>query len=92
MCYHLKLVDLANVVEERLKSQTGNAVYPDEFSSIWSILKNIFSTAKGCNELWNDMNTSLGKRRAFSEFMKLLESYGLSRHKSAYTEVHLFCL
>ncbi|CAM8902221.1 unnamed protein product [Rhodiola kirilowii] len=76
----------STVVEGGLTSQAGHVVYPEELNSVWSILKKLFSTAKGCNQLWNDMNTTLGKRRALSEFLKLLESCGLSRHKSAYYE------
>ncbi|KAK9989956.1 hypothetical protein SO802_024941 [Lithocarpus litseifolius] len=39
-----------------------------------------------CGDLWKDTNKSLGKRRAFSELLKLLESSGMSRHKSIYME------
>ncbi|CAM8892451.1 unnamed protein product [Rhodiola kirilowii] len=85
-CWQNMSTDIATVVEGGLTSQAGHVVYPEELNSVWSILKKLFSTAKGCNQLWNDMNTTLGKRRALSEFLKLLESCGLSRHKSAYYE------
>ena len=40
-----------------------------------------------CADLWKDVSKNLGKRRALSELLKLLESCGLSRHKSIFFEV-----
>uniref|UniRef100_A0A7N0T9Y0 VWFA domain-containing protein n=1 Tax=Kalanchoe fedtschenkoi TaxID=63787 RepID=A0A7N0T9Y0_KALFE len=85
-CWKNMSSDVGTIFESGLASQAGHVVYPEQLNSVWSVLKNLFGTGKGCAELWNDMNTSLGKRRALSEFLKLLEICGLSRHKSMYIE------
>lgn len=54
---------------------------------MWCTIENIYQTVVHCGDLWKDTNKSLGKRRAFSELLKLLESSGMSRHKSIYMEV-----
>lgn len=54
---------------------------------MWCTIENIYRTVVHCGDIWKDANKNLGKRRAFSELLKLLESSGLSRHKSIYMEV-----
>ncbi|GAA0141094.1 hypothetical protein LIER_02318 [Lithospermum erythrorhizon] len=39
-----------------------------------------------CCELWTDEKRSLGKRRVFSDLLKLLSSYGLTRHRKSNVE------
>ena len=52
-----------------------------------STLETVCRTVTGCADLWKDVSKSVGKRRALSELLKLLESFGLSRHKSIFLEV-----
>lgn len=40
-----------------------------------------------CGDLWMDLSRIQGKKRAFSELLKLLESSGLHRHKFEIMEV-----
>ena len=54
---------------------------------VWCTIEKLYRTIVHCGDLWKDTNKSLGKRRAFSELLKLLESTGLSRHKSMHIEV-----
>lgn len=54
---------------------------------MWFTIEKVCSTAIDYGELWKDSNKSLGKRRALSELLKLLESCGLSRHRPMFLEV-----
>jgi len=68
-------------------SQHALPSYMEGWRTVWHIIENIYTTAVDCGELWRDENKSRGKRRAFSELLKLLESSGLSRHQSTSREV-----
>ena len=57
------------------------------WKAMWHMIENIYDTAVRCGDLWKEEKKSQGKRRALSDLLKLLESSGLSRHKSAYEEV-----
>lgn len=54
---------------------------------MWYMLKSIGIMAKGCGDRWMDVNRSLGKKRALSDLLQLLESSGLHRHKFEILEV-----
>lgn len=54
---------------------------------MWCTIEEIYRAVVHCGDLWKDTNKSLGKRRVFSELLKLLEKTGLSRHNSIYMEV-----
>lgn len=54
---------------------------------MWHTIEKIYTTAVDYGDLWKEEKKGQGKRRALSELLKLLESNGLSRHKSAYTAV-----
>ncbi|KAL1318551.1 hypothetical protein AAHE18_15G213600 [Arachis hypogaea] len=56
------------------------------WKDMWNMIENIYDTAVHCGDIWNKEKKSRGKRRALSDLLKLLESSGLSRHKSAYEE------
>ncbi|KAI3964519.1 hypothetical protein MKW92_001685 [Papaver armeniacum] len=61
--------------------------FKDEKSKdLWLSLENICRTATDCADLWKDETKSFGKRRALSDFLKLLENCGLSRRKSVLSE------
>lgn len=51
------------------------------------MIEKIYTTAVDYGNLLKEEKKGQGKRRALSELLKLLESNGLSRHKSAYTGV-----
>lgn len=68
-------------------SQHANLSYAERWNAIWDVIENIYITAVECGQLWKEDSKSQGKRRALSSLLKLLESSGLSRHKSTFWEV-----
>lgn len=46
----------------------------------------------GSSELWKDEKKSFGKRRALVGMLDLLDSFGLSKHRSNFLEVFNFTL
>ncbi|KAL7162677.1 hypothetical protein ACSBR2_043041 [Camellia fascicularis] len=78
-----KKVDYAlqNLHLERTPESTCIA-YQEESKRVWCTIENISRTAIDCSDLWKEENKSLGKRRALADLLKLLESCGLSKHRS----------
>lgn len=64
-----------------LASQSENQLYAEEWNGLWKTLENICRSAMDSSCLWKDLNKSVGKKRAFSELLKLLETSGLHKHK-----------
>ncbi|TKY64312.1 Midasin protein [Spatholobus suberectus] len=60
-------------------------LYLKGWKAVWCMIEKIYITAVDYGNLWKEEKKGQGKRRALSELLKLLESNGLSRHKSAYT-------
>ncbi|CAJ1950871.1 unnamed protein product [Sphenostylis stenocarpa] len=60
-------------------------LYLKGWNAVWHMIEKIYITAVDYGNLWKEEKKGQGKRRALSELLKLLESNGLSRHKSAYT-------
>ncbi|XP_052182550.1 midasin isoform X2 [Diospyros lotus] len=71
-----------SIVSKSLASKTTCISYQEESKQVWHTLENICRTAIDCTYLWKDESKSIGKRRAFSDLLKLLESWGLSKHRS----------
>ncbi|KAL2338821.1 hypothetical protein Fmac_013267 [Flemingia macrophylla] len=61
-----------------------HTLYLKGWKVVWHMIEEIHVTAVDCGNLWKEEKKGQGKRRALSELLKLLESNGLSRHKSAY--------
>ena len=78
--------------EERSNSHAQPTLlsHQEGWKAVWHKIEDLYTTAVHCGDLWKEANKSLGKRRALSELLKLLESSGLSRHKSAYAMVRNF--
>lgn len=97
----LKYLGVADSIKQWLASQSENQLYLEEWKDLWQTLEVICKTTMDCGNLWKDANKSLGKRRAFSELLKLLENSGLHKHKFEIMKVteiphvffwlHLFC-
>ncbi|XP_026437070.1 midasin-like [Papaver somniferum] len=64
----------------------GFIVDREQAKNLWLSLENICETATACADLWKDETKNFGKRRALSDFLKLLENCGLSRRKSVLSE------
>ncbi|KAL2575217.1 hypothetical protein GLYMA_16G004800v4 [Glycine max] len=62
-----------------------HTIYLKGWKAVWHTIEKIYTTAVDYGDLWKEEKKGQGKRRALSELLKLLESNGLSRHKSAYT-------
>lgn len=67
---------------------------PFQFSSLlkrgkqaWETIKKICEATIDCDVIWADEKKHFLKRRVFSDLLKLLESCGLSKHRSTITEV-----
>ena len=86
--YELVLcTELTSVARQCSASQSTCLLSHEQWKIVWCTIEKIYRTVVDCGDIWKDSNKSLGKRRAFSELLKLLESSGLSRHKSMYMEV-----
>lgn len=79
--------EVTSILRQCSASQSAPLLYQDQWKAVWWTIEKIYRTVVHCGDLWKDTNKSLGKRRAFSELLKLLESSGLSRHKSMFMEV-----
>ncbi|KAI3955573.1 hypothetical protein MKX01_034895 [Papaver californicum] len=74
--------EIGDFISQRINLDTSCFVYREKAKDLWLSLENICRTATDCAVLWKDETKSFGKRRALSDFLKLLENCGLSRRKS----------
>ncbi|KAE8646507.1 midasin [Cucumis sativus] len=77
--------DLISVIQQQ-ESQSQSLSYQEEWKSLSCTVERIYQRACYCDVIWKESKKSQGKRRALSELLKLLETSGLSRHKSIYLE------
>ncbi|KAI3832824.1 hypothetical protein MKX03_026585, partial [Papaver bracteatum] len=75
--------EIKNSIRQRKDSDTPCFVDREQAKNLWLSLADICETATACADLWKK---NFGKRRALSDFLKLLENCGLSRHKSVLSE------
>uniref|UniRef100_F6HXY6 Midasin n=2 Tax=Vitis vinifera TaxID=29760 RepID=F6HXY6_VITVI len=90
VAFALKTLQLGKTPEFNipfLSSPSPCLVYLEHWREVRSTLEHVCRTVTECADLWKDVSKNLGKRRALSELLKLLESCGLSRHKSIFFEV-----
>ncbi|KAL8480046.1 hypothetical protein ACS0TY_026830 [Phlomoides rotata] len=57
--------------------------YWEEKAQLWHTIETICVNIIHCGKLWEDKTKNLGKRRAFSDLLKLLDSCGLSKHRTS---------
>ncbi|KAK1575506.1 hypothetical protein Q3G72_006073 [Acer saccharum] len=72
---------IANSTRQVLTSLSDYESYPEEWKELWQTLETICRTTIDCGNLWMDKNKSVGKKRALSDLLKLLENSGLHKHK-----------
>ncbi|KAK3220425.1 hypothetical protein Dsin_014395 [Dipteronia sinensis] len=72
---------IANSTRQVLTSLSDYESYPEEWKELWQTLETICKTTIDCGNLWMDKNKSVGKKRALSDLLKLLENSGLHKHK-----------
>ncbi|KAL0354500.1 UNVERIFIED_CONTAM: Midasin [Sesamum radiatum] len=70
-------------MKEGIPSQPSRLLYWEERKQLWHTIENLCLSLIHCGELWEDKNKKLGKRRAFSDLLKLLDGCGLSKHRTS---------
>ncbi|XP_010528473.1 PREDICTED: midasin [Tarenaya hassleriana] len=78
--------DVANAVSQLLE-QSSCSIYQDDWKSVWSTVARVGGMIIGCADLWRDDDRRVGKKRALSELLKLLEISGLQKHKFENMEI-----
>ncbi|KAL6993116.1 hypothetical protein U1Q18_011234 [Sarracenia purpurea var. burkii] len=77
---------VGSIIRPCLASQPICIAYQEESKQVWCTIESICRTAIDCSDLWKDENKNLGKRRALVDLLKLLDSCGLSKHRSPVLE------
>lgn len=54
---------------------------------MWHTIDEICRTVIGCAEIWKDDGKKFGRRRVFSDLLKVLEVCGLFKHRSTFKTV-----
>ncbi|KAI3759776.1 hypothetical protein L6452_07827 [Arctium lappa] len=75
-----------DVVSKFIDFQSSSDVSKEEWRQVRHTFEKISTNIIDCGELWMDEKKSLGKRRALSELLKLLDGCGLSKHRSTFME------
>ncbi|KAL2243207.1 UNVERIFIED_CONTAM: Midasin, partial [Sesamum indicum] len=70
-------------MKDGIPSQPSRFLYWEERKQLWHTIENLCISLIHCGELWEDKNKKLGKRRAFSDLLKLLDGCGLSKHRTS---------
>ena len=76
-----------DIVCKFIDFQSSSDVPKEEWRQVCYTFEKISTNIIDCGELWKDEKKSLGKRRALSELLKLLDGCGLSKHRSTFMEV-----
>lgn len=74
-------VDITSIMQQYLTSQSACISQLEQWNLLCERLEKISRTTINCDNLWKDTEKNIGKKRAFSELLKLLESSGLHKHK-----------
>ncbi|KAJ9568543.1 hypothetical protein OSB04_004509 [Centaurea solstitialis] len=75
-----------DIVSNFIDFQSSSDVPTEEWRQVRYTFEKISTNIIDCGELWKDEKKSLGKRRALSELLKLLDGCGLSKHRSTSME------
>ncbi|KAJ8774196.1 hypothetical protein K2173_009627 [Erythroxylum novogranatense] len=73
--------EVRTVSQLSLACQSACLLHEERWDEVCQMLDRIFRTTIECDNLWKDTKTNIGKKRAFAELLKLLESSGLHKHK-----------
>ncbi|XP_048233780.1 midasin isoform X2 [Ricinus communis] len=73
--------DVASIIRQCLASQSACLSQLELWNGVHQTVEKICRATIDCDELWKDIGKSIGKKRVFSELLKLLESSGLQKHK-----------
>ncbi|CAI0420066.1 unnamed protein product [Linum tenue] len=72
---------IADEIESRIDHRASYLSVEEEWNAVNRTLEEICSATFNYDVLWKDMERTVGKRRAFDDLLKLLESSGLDKHK-----------
>ncbi|KAJ9190362.1 hypothetical protein P3X46_001577 [Hevea brasiliensis] len=73
--------DITSIMLQYLTSKSACISQLEQWNAVCQTLEKISRATINCDHLWKDTEKSVGKKRAFSELLKLLESSGLHKHK-----------
>ncbi|KAG8656474.1 hypothetical protein MANES_04G142500v8 [Manihot esculenta] len=73
--------DITSIMQQYLTSKSACISQLEQWNLLCERLEKISRTTINCDNLWKDTEKNIGKKRAFSELLKLLESSGLHKHK-----------
>ncbi|XP_049392138.1 midasin isoform X1 [Solanum stenotomum] len=77
---------VANVIKDGQGFKSSCLLYLDEWKQLRQTIEDVCGTAIDCVDVWVDASKKMGKRRVFSDFLKLLDSCGLSKHRALFME------
>ncbi|KAG5612477.1 hypothetical protein H5410_023758 [Solanum commersonii] len=77
---------VANVIKDGQGFKSSCLLYLDEWKQLRQKIEDVCGTAIDCVDVWVDASKKMGKRRVFSDFLKLLDSCGLSKHRALFME------
>lgn len=73
--------DVTSITRQCLASHSSHLSRDEQWNVLCWTVEKIFKTAMDCDDLWNDTGKGVGKKRALSELLKLLDTSGLHKHK-----------
>ncbi|KAH0683557.1 hypothetical protein KY289_021309 [Solanum tuberosum] len=77
---------VANAIKDDQGFKSSCLLYLDEWKQLRQTIEDVCGTAIDCVDVWVDASKKMGKRRVFSDFLKLLDSCGLSKHRALFME------
>lgn len=69
----------------------SSCFYSEAKKQLWYTIVKLCATVVHCGEFWEDKTKKSGKKRAFAELLNLLDSCGLSKHRTP-IEVQFYAL
>ncbi|KAK6125035.1 hypothetical protein DH2020_041213 [Rehmannia glutinosa] len=75
--------ELMDGIKDSIPSQSSCLLNWEERKQLWHTIESLCLSLIHCGELWEDKSKTLGKRRALSDLLKLLDSCGLSKHRTS---------
>ncbi|CAK7356902.1 unnamed protein product [Dovyalis caffra] len=73
--------DVTSINGQCLASHSSHLLHHEQWNVLCHMVEKIFKTTMDCDDFWNDTTKGVGKKRALSELLRLLESSGLHKHK-----------
>ncbi|VFQ98584.1 unnamed protein product [Cuscuta campestris] len=74
--------EMRRIFNVSLLSQFSQMSWSGNWDQLWHAIDEICRTVFGCAEVWREDGKKLGRRRVFSDLLKVLDVCGLSKHRS----------